>query len=398
MSNGTVLSGSLDFLSLGDLLQLLGSNGCTGELRLKSKYAQDPGRVYIVKGNPVNASNGSLAGLDAVTSLFGWTVGEFEFDSRNVNCEPVIKKSRMSIVLDCLSMLDEGDIEILGPVSYDKKPVEKSAGGIILPSIKGPLVDYMYVVDEEEFTDGEKITVEGKHGNWIWVIMEGTVEIEKSTPLTGDTVKLLRLGEGAFLGSTAAFKMGGNVRGATAIASGDVLLGVLDSQRLAVEYAKMTIPFKGVVDSLDRRLRDVIKHSVEIRLKQNTAKEMLQDMNPVIKQGDSEEKIFAVSKGSACLVRRTKYGYVPLASLLQGDVFGRIPFLDVGHEPDAASVFGSEDLKVKSLDVEDLKNEFDALSTTFQNMLEHIATSIVVTTRLACNFQRKHHPAKSKKT
>jgi len=396
MSGDVVLSGSLDFLSLGDLLQLLGSNGCTGVLRLKSKYAPEPGEIYIVKGNPVNATTDSLTGLDAVNSLFGWMDGRFEFQEGSVNCETVIKKSRMSIILDSLSMLDEGTIEKLGPVSYAPKPSESSTGDVILPTIKGPLVDYMYVVDEEEFQDGQKITVEGKHGNWIWVILEGTVDIVKNSPR--GPVKLLSLSDSSFLGSAASFIIGGNVRGATAVASGIVQLGVLDSQRLAGEFAQMTTPFRGLVTGLDRRLRQVSDYAVNVQFDQNTVKEMIQDKKPVIKQGDEAESLFALSKGDACVVRRTRHGDVLLAVLAPGDVFGRIPFLDIGHEPDTASVFGSADLKVTSLNVDDLRKEFDGLSTTFKNMLEHIATSITVTTRLACDFKKKTSPTKPKKS
>ena len=81
----SVLSGSLKFLSLGDIIQLLGSNSSTGVLRIKSKYAHEPGLIYVSKGNPVNASAGSIVGLDAVNALFGWIDGDFEFSEESVN-------------------------------------------------------------------------------------------------------------------------------------------------------------------------------------------------------------------------------------------------------------------------------------------------------------------------
>ncbi len=145
----SVLSGNLKFINLGEIIQLLGSNSSTGVLRLKSKYSQQPGLIYIVNGNPIDASTGSATGLDAVNALFGWLDGEFEFREENVEKKNVIKKSRMEIMLDGLSLLDDGHIEILGPVTYDKKTKDPSAKGPTLPIIRGPLVDYMYVVDEE---------------------------------------------------------------------------------------------------------------------------------------------------------------------------------------------------------------------------------------------------------
>ena len=56
MSQGVALSGSLEFLNLGELLQLLGNNGGTGVLRIVSKYSQEPGLIYIDRGDPVDAS------------------------------------------------------------------------------------------------------------------------------------------------------------------------------------------------------------------------------------------------------------------------------------------------------------------------------------------------------
>ncbi|MDP3286156.1 MAG: DUF4388 domain-containing protein, partial [Desulfobacterales bacterium] len=73
------LSGSLDFLNLGELIQIFGTNGSTGIMKIKSKYFQEPGFIYFVKGNIVNAEAGAKQGLDAAYALFGWTEGEFEF-------------------------------------------------------------------------------------------------------------------------------------------------------------------------------------------------------------------------------------------------------------------------------------------------------------------------------
>ena len=86
------LSGSLDFLNLGELLNLLGTNGSSGVLHVKSSHSSDPGLVYLDKGNPINAVNGSFTGLDAVFSLFGWTAGHFEFVEEDVTCEKAITK------------------------------------------------------------------------------------------------------------------------------------------------------------------------------------------------------------------------------------------------------------------------------------------------------------------
>jgi CRP-like cAMP-binding protein len=396
MSN-TVLTGDLKFLNLGEILQLLGTNASTGILRLASKYASEPGLVYVAKGNPVNASAGSLVGLDAVNSLFGWKDGTFEFNEQNVNSENVIKKSRMELILDGLSLLDEGQVEVLGPVSYDKEP---SGKGDVLPVIRGPLVDYMYVVDEEQYYQGSEIAVEGKHGSWVWVVLEGVVDIVKKTPK--GPLTLLRIGEGAFIGSLASFSMGGYVRSASAVASQQIQLGVLDSQRLSTEYTRMPSELRSVAMSLDARLKEMTNRIAEFHSKKHSLKEYqkqyVDGKEPIIIQGKADERLFSITQGEAYIVRQTDNIYVPLATLREGDFFGHVPFLDIGHEPYSASVFGSDNLETRPMDPESLQEGFDQISTTLKNLIEHTATSVSVTTKIACDFHKKPGPKKKKKS
>jgi CRP-like cAMP-binding protein len=382
-----VFSGNIKFLSLGDVLQLLGTNSATGILRLNSKYAQEPGLIYLSGGNPVNAAVGSLNGLKALNSFFGWLDGEFEFSEESVNSENFIKKSRMEIILDGLSLLDDGGIEILGPVSYEKKASDAPGRAATLPVIRGPLVDYMYVVDEEEHYDGSKITVKGKHGSWIWVILEGIIDIVVET--NQEPFTLLRISEGGFVGSIASFVMGKYVRSATAVASGNVQLGVLDSQRLSTEFTGMASDFRGLAISLDKRLKEVTSRIIEIKQNQNQLQEFVKDKKPVVKQGEKKEELLTITRGEACIVRQTDDTNVPLALLGAGDFFGRVPFLDIGHEPDSASVFGSEDFEVRPLDPKNLLEEYNRLSVTFKNFIDHTTTCLSVTTAIACDLYKK---------
>jgi len=384
-----VLAGNMDFLSLGDILQLLGSNSSTGILRIRSKYSQEPGLIYFVNGNPVNASAGPLTGLDAVNALFGWVDGEFEFTEEDIRRKNVIKKSRMQIILDCLSLLDDGQIEQLGPVSFPKKTKSTSRKESTLPVIKGPLIDYSYVVDEEEARAGNKIVAQGKHGGWLWVILEGVAEIIRETPQ--GPLKVLRIGEGAFIGSIASFLLlEGTVRSAAIRAVENVQLGVLDSRRLSIDFLRMSDPFRSLAISLDRRLKQVTDMAVNIHLKKIRIEDYINGKNQRIVQGDSESDLFQITEGDAHIVRHTENGYVPLANLHSGDFFGNVPFLDLGQEPYQASVFASEDLEVTKMDPDILQKEHNRLSSTFKNFIEHLATCVSVTTRVACEFHKKN--------
>ncbi len=388
MNNSVSLSGSLDFLNLGELLNLLGSNGSSGVLRVKSSYKAEAGLVYLDKGNPIDATNGALSGLDAIFSLFGWTDGNFEFAEENPTCQKTITKSRMEIILDGLRLLDEGKIEKIGPAA-DGSPAEADKTPVSgkVPLIKGPLVDYSYVVDEEGFYDGDEIVQEGNHGDWIWVILEGIAEISKRT--TDGSIEILRIGDGAFLGSVAALISGGRVRTASVTAVGNVQLGMLDSQLLANELANVSADFKSILASVDSRLKQIVDMAVNIKQNQHNPESYIKGKKQLIKQGQDENRLFSIKDGQVVIARQTENGYVPLAQLEKGDFFGRFPFLDMGHEPYSAAVFSSDNLKLATVDAQKLESEHQGLSSTLRNIIEHLATSVSVSTRATCDYQNQ---------
>lgn len=388
MNSKIVLTGNLDFLSLADIFQLLGANGSSGILRITSRYSPEPGMVYFTKGNPINGSIGSLKGLGAVYSLFGWTLGEFEFRQEPVNVTSVIKKSRMEIILNGLKMLDDGLIENLGIRKSEKKTFwDSNKKKLDKAVIRGPLVDYMHVVDEEEFYDGEIIVEEGKHGNWIWIILEGQVDIVRESakgPLT-----VLKIGDGAFVGSLDTLMTRGSTRGATAIARGNVQLGVLDSQRLSREFIAMSPELKKIMTSLDRRLQRVTSRYVESTVDPDKQESWVKNVRQFLKQGQTEKNLFEITDGKAFIARQTDHEIMLFSELGNGDYFGNIPFVDMGHEPFSASVFASEDLKTGLVDIEKLQHEYEQLSLTFRNILANVGTCISATSMIMYNTLKK---------
>jgi len=387
MNKNIAFSGKLDFLDLGELLQILGTNISNGILCLTSKYSESPGLIYVINGNPVDASNGSLSGIDALYSLFGWIDGKFEFCMEDVDKKNVINKNRMEIILDGARMVDDGKIEKLGPVSFKEKSKNDQGKKALLPLVKGPIVDYMYVIDEEEFIDGNEIVFEGNYGNWMWVILEGIVDISRETPK--GPLNLISIGNGAFVGSIASFLSEGNVRSATVVARGNVQLGMLDSQRLSGEFAKMSSELRRFVKSLDKRLKHVSNNTLDLYMKKNSFDELTKNKKVVIEQGKSEDRAFTITNGNVVIARETDAGFVPLSNMGKGDYFGNIPFINMGHEPHNAYVFASKDLKLSPIDLKKLRQEHDSLSQTFKNIIENTATCISVTTLLASRFQTK---------
>jgi len=386
------LSGKFGFLGLGEVLQLIGSNGGTGVLRITSKFVPEPGHVWFQKGNIIDAATNSQTGIDAMYSLFGWTEGEFEFTRGEVSVKQTIHTNRMEIILDGLRMVDDGATPKLGAVSVEAAHSDATEKSREVPVIMGTLIDYMYVAAEEEFHAGQKIINENSHGSWVWTILEGVVDVVKSTP--NGQLTILKLGAGAFVGSIGSFSFQDNIRSAAVIASTDVQLGVLDSQRLSEEFSHNSREFRDFILSLEKRRDEVTEKTVEIYQKTNLFKKLTRNKKPAIKQGKNEKNLYQITRGEASVIRREKTGFVPLAALKKGDFIGRIPFMDIGHEPHLATVFATKNFEVKKLNPDDLQAEYDDLSSTFRNMIDVIATSISITTRLACEFQKMNAPVK----
>jgi CRP-like cAMP-binding protein len=389
LDNRVLFSGKIDFIPLEDLFHLMGSNKATGILRLISRYVSESGLVYFKNGNIVNAASGSLTGLNAVFSLFGWTDAEFEFVNQGFNIEHVIKKNLMEIILDGLRMVDEGEIEKIGPISFDAiSRVSSSRPTVRVPVIRGPLVDFEYVVELEDFVKGQEIVHEKGYGDWIWVILRGTVEIINKTK--AGPLRILRVGEGSFLGSIASFLYKDNVRGATVETVGDVQLGVLDMQRLSLDFMSMSREFRQILISLDKRLREVTYSVTDFYSGNDTLREAATGREVLIKQGGDQKKVFSIVAGNASVVRRTESGPVVLADLGQGDFIGRFPFYPIDHEPGSAFVLASQDLKLKELNLDFLLDEYERIPNTLKNMTENVATCLSITSRLACDYYRDH--------
>lgn len=297
MPSNADVSGKLSFLNLGELLQLLGGSGASGTLTIICPYAPAPGVIHVDNGNPVNASAGALSGIDALFSLFGWTDGRFEFTVGEVACQKLIKKGRMEIILDGLRLLDEGKIEKLsGPPAPGGEPPGPGAASPkksdLPPIIKGPMVDYAAIVDEETYYEGDEIVREGAHGGWIYVVLEGSAEIIKATP--AGPFKLLRVGDGAFLGSVASLLTGNNVRGSTVMACGNIQLGMLDTQQLAGEITTLSNEYKSLIKSLDNRLRSVTSIAAQIHARDTSSLALIKDKRIAAREGHNEERLFRI--------------------------------------------------------------------------------------------------------
>lgn len=386
MGGKVVFSGDLSFNSLAELFQILGGNNSTGILRITSNYSPNTGIIYFAKGNPVNAVNGDLRGLDAVYALFGWADGKFEFVQETVQVEHAIKKSRMEISLDALRMLDDGLIKKIGPLSAaeissaepGKAEFSEKDGPQIL---RGPPVDLIYVVEEEDFSDGKTIVKEGSHGKWIWIVLEGVVVVAKETPRGPLTIA--QLGEGCFLGTFASFLFQEHARSATVKAVGDVRLGLLDTQLLSTEFRLLSPEFRGILVSMDGRLRKITERVAQLAVGKGNPPGLTKGKEVIFNMGSTKQEAFAITDGEAHIIGRSSKSPLYLLTLNKEDFFGNIPFLYTAQEPREAAVIASKDIKVNGVDINSLQQEHDQLPAILKSMIYNLCASVALTTKMA---------------
>ncbi|MBN1276462.1 MAG: DUF4388 domain-containing protein [Deltaproteobacteria bacterium] len=385
MEDKPVLTGDLTFMALADILQLLGSIGDSGLLKITSPYTM-PGLIYIFKGDPVNAVNGTKTGIEALNAFFGWTQGRFEFRRGVVLERNVIKKGFMNIILDALRMLDEGKIQKFSTVTYDKQHLGLLKGSALLPLVRGPLTNYSDIVNETVFKDGQYIITEGKFGHWIYIILDGDASVIKSTPR--GPLTLLRLGMGSFIGSIRFFNDFGS-RTASVIANGDVNVGILDLQRLFSEISAISPQFRLLLASLAARLKNATDQAAYYFDCNQQDIDILRNFTPITEKGQNIDQLFTITNGMAVIVDNESERPTPLVSLSKGDFFGPSPFLNMGYESEKTLIYGSKDIEFVSVDTEKMQQEYEDMTFTLKSMIENILTCLSVTNKLVFDLYNK---------
>ncbi|MDJ0780667.1 MAG: cyclic nucleotide-binding domain-containing protein [Desulfosarcinaceae bacterium] len=246
------------------------------------------------------------------------------------------------------------------------------------PFIEGPPVDYLHVVDEESFERGQAIVEQGRYGNWIWVILDGTADVVRYTP--SGKYNIARLGPGAFIGSVSALVSRNHSRQASVIARESVLLGVVDTQRLISEYDRMSPEFRKVLWGLNDRFQRITERALQARMGQLSNRNFILDGIPLIPHAQHSTGLYVLADGQASVMGHRNCDHLPLINLYKGDIFGNLPFVNLGQEPERATVVGNSTVKKIPLRLDPLQTEFEKLSATFRNLLVNIADGIAQTT------------------
>ncbi len=377
-----VLAGDLTFIDLSDLLQFLNSDAKSGVIRLFSLYVEKPGCIYVLDGNPIDAFWDGKRGEEALYSFFGWGEGRFEFTVETFPEDRRIQKTTMAIILDALKRLDEGLIEKIGPIQFSGDKMRDDAGRIQLPVVRGPaFADYLYLADEESFKSGDCIIEQGRHGNWLWVVLDGVVEMRQKTP-DGDAV-VARVGRGAFVGSLSSLMRLEHPRSASFIAENDVLLGVIDTRQLTMDLGSLSSEFLNLIYGIENRLVMIAERAVALKYGDPPMGGLSENIKPVIRQGDRVSKFFSVEAGNAYIIQTVGGKKMLLGTLGPGDFIGRLPMFKHIHEPNVAAVFASPDLKLSIQDKDALMAEYETIPSIIKNIMEYTSVCLSVMTDLA---------------
>ena len=125
-----------------------------------------------------------------------------------------------------------------------------------------------YVVEVKTYAGGDVIIEEGSFGSWIYVILEGSVKVKKTTAKRIVTIDTLK--EGEVFGEMVFLEGGTGARSASVAAGeGPVKVGLLDTQRLINDYEAVAPEVKTLIQSLMSKLRDTTTKVCSILVAKN---------------------------------------------------------------------------------------------------------------------------------
>ena len=115
------------------------------------------------------------------------------------------------------------------------------------------------VAIEETYQDGQIIFKEGSSGDWVYVILSGSVEISKK--VGGEKYIIEILGPGEVFGELGF--IGGIKRTATARAVGEATLGIIDREFLDQEFNKLSGQFRTILVAITHRFKKMLNRACE---------------------------------------------------------------------------------------------------------------------------------------
>jgi len=150
-----------------------------------------------------------------------------------------------------------------------------------------------HIASEETYKDGQTIIEEGSSGDWVYIVLSGSVEISKT--IGGKKFIITVLEQGQVFGELGY--LGAIKRTATARSIGETTIGVIDRSFLDQEFNKLSGPFRGILVAVVERFKNLIDRTCEFSVRkearaQKTLTLMYKDRKAFVKAYTSN-----ISKG-----------------------------------------------------------------------------------------------------
>ncbi len=131
------------------------------------------------------------------------------------------------------------------------------------------------IIAQEKYSEGEVIFKEGSFGEATYMILSGEVII--SVTVRGSRIKFGKLKRGDILGQISLVDK--QARSATAVAVGDVELGIIDKDFLENEINKTSRDFRLILNAMSDRLRETTNQLIGMTSKYQSLKSRVEQCN-----------------------------------------------------------------------------------------------------------------------
>ena len=119
-----------------------------------------------------------------------------------------------------------------------------------------------YVKVRRSFSSGEIVFQENEEFGEVFVILEGQIRIKKAA--SKGWVAVARLKKGDVLGEARLFDPSSDRRSVSAVAEGEVVVGLLDHYRLTTDLYALDPRLRSMMRILARRLRSVTAEAASL--------------------------------------------------------------------------------------------------------------------------------------
>ena len=116
------------------------------------------------------------------------------------------------------------------------------------------------VSHEESYTNGQIIFREDSPGEWLYIVLAGSVETSRT--VEGRKITIERLQPGELFGEMEL--IGRMKRTVTAQAVGETTLGIVDRDAIIREYGQLSKQFKSILETIPVRIKKMIDRACDV--------------------------------------------------------------------------------------------------------------------------------------